>query len=407
MVSGDGTSGAFGSTTSRPLIIGLLWHSATSDNLGVGALTLSQIAIVRKVAGELGLSVSFMILGWRDPRPSYVTGSDVKVVGLRSRDLIRPKSGLPAHVRRCDLVLDIGAGDSFADIYGNSRFIKVILSKIVVLFSRRPLVLSPQTIGPFKRWWTRPLARATINGATIVCTRDQLSTEYVGQLGYHGDVTEATDVALVLPFEPAERPSAGCLRVGVNVSGLLFNGGYTRDNMFGLCVDYRRLVRELIGSLVSRDDCEVHLVGHVISRDLAVEDDHRVAEALSEAFPGTIVAPSFTSPCEAKSYIATLDFFCGSRMHACIAAFSSGVPVVPLAYSRKFVGLFATLGYDETIDLRSETVEAVVARVQDALGRLDAIRGRLSACMEEGQARLRLYETALAACLRELSEAPR
>jgi polysaccharide pyruvyl transferase WcaK-like protein len=400
-------TGAFESTTSRPIVIGLLWHSATSDNMGVGALTLSQIAIVRKVAGELGLSVRFMILGWRDPQPSYVTDSDVEVVGLRSRDLIHPTAGLSAHVRRCDLVLDIGAGDSFADIYGITRFTKMFLSKLVVLLSRRSLVLSPQTIGPFERWWTRLLARATINGAGIVCTRDELSTRYLTQIGYRGDVTEATDVALVLPFEPAKHPRAGLLRVGVNVSGLLFNGGYTRDNMFALHVEYPRLVRELIGGLMHRDDCEVHLVGHVFSREQFVEDDQRVAEVLSAEFPGTILAPSFTSPGEAKSYIAALDFFCGSRMHACIAAFSSGVPVVPLAYSRKFAGLFATLGYDETIDLRNETVEAVVARVQDALGRLDAIRGRLSACMEEGRARLKLYEAALAARLREFSEAPR
>ena len=36
------------------LTIGLLWHSAVSDNLGVGALTVSQIAIVEKVAAEIG-----------------------------------------------------------------------------------------------------------------------------------------------------------------------------------------------------------------------------------------------------------------------------------------------------------------------------------------------------------------
>ena len=58
----------------RPdLTIGLLWHSAVSDNLGVGALTVSQIAIVEKVAAQIGVGVRFVILGWRDPRPGWVS----------------------------------------------------------------------------------------------------------------------------------------------------------------------------------------------------------------------------------------------------------------------------------------------------------------------------------------------
>ena len=47
----------------------------------------------------------------------------------------------------------------------------------------------------------------------------------------------------------------------------------------------------------------------------------------------------------------------GARMHACIAAFSSGVPVVPMAYSRKFEGLFGSLGYDRTVDCTADSAE--------------------------------------------------
>ena len=71
-----------------------------------------------------------------------------------------------------------------------------------------------------------------------------------------------------------------------------------------------------------------------------------VVGILRARYPRAIVAPAFRTPVEAKSYIAGMDFFAGARMHACIAAVSSGVPVYPLAYSRKFNGLFVeTLGY--------------------------------------------------------------
>ena len=47
---------------------------------------------------------------------------------------------------------------------------------------------------------------------------------------------------------------------------------------------------------------------------------------------------------EVKWCISKLDWFVGSRMHATIAALSSGVPCAAIAYSRKFRGVFATLG---------------------------------------------------------------
>jgi polysaccharide pyruvyl transferase WcaK-like protein len=38
------------------------------------------------------------------------------------------------------------------------------------------------------------------------------------------------------------------------------------------------------------------------------------------------------------------DFFVGSRMHACIAALSQCIPTVGIAYSKKFSGVFESIG---------------------------------------------------------------
>ncbi len=378
----------------KPLTIGLLWHSANSDNLGVGALTVSQIAIAGKVAAAMGTPVRFVVLGWDDARTPYVDRPDVRVVKMRARDLARP-GGLYGEARGCDVVLDIGAGDSFADIYGARRATFVIGSKFVVLAARRPLVLSPQTIGPFNGRWSRRFALAAMRRARAVFTRDRLSTEFLAGIGFRGAVEEATDVALRLPYTPRARGDDGRVRVGINVSGLLFNGGYTRNNMFALASDYAALMRAAIGNFMARPECEVHLVAHVISDAMPVEDDWTAAEALSREFPGTVLAPRFASPSEAKSYISGMDFFFGSRMHACIAAFSSGVPVTPLAYSRKFAGLFGTLGYDRTADCRSDSAEAILARLDaDYEGRA-ALAEAIALAMAEGERRLDRYEAAL------------
>lgn len=381
------------------LRIGLLWHSLNSDNLGVGALTVAHLEILRDVLAGLGREAEFTIFCWTDPRPFYFTRPGIEIAQLRMKDIVLPNR-FAAACRRCDVVFDIGAGDSFADIYGAGRIWRMLLAQNIVLLTGRPLVLSPQTIGPFTRRWARRLALNVMRRASAVATRDALSTGFAREMGYRGDLIEATDVALRLPFEPpAPRSPDGRVRVGLNVSGLLFSGGYTRDNMFGLKADYPELVRGIVRWFHDRGDCEVHLVGHVISKDHAVEDDRSAGLALAAEFPGTIVAPDFAGPSEAKSYIAGMDFFMGARMHACIAAFSSGVPVVPMAYSRKFEGLFGTLGYARTADCRTEDAETIMARIRDGFENRDRLKAEAAAALATGLDRLGAYETAVRALL--------
>ena len=393
------------SAPAKPLTIGLMWHSAASDNLGVGALTVSQIHIVEDLATRLGRPVRFVILGWREAGRPYVTTPNVAPGRLRSRDLLNPFGFLPV-VRACDLVLDIGAGDSFSDIYGAKRFVKYILAKATVHLAGRPLVVSPQTIGPFQRPWVRALSFASLARSAAVFARDQLSIDFLQKAGFKGRVQLASDVALRLPYDPpAPRAASGAVKVGINISGLLMNGGYTKANMFGLTADYPALMRRLIRHFAALPGTEVHLVSHVISDVFPVEDDWRASAALVTELPPdlaarVILAPKFATPSEAKSYIAALDFFMGARMHACIAAFSSGVPVVPMAYSRKFAGLFDALGYPFTVDCTTDSAEAIEARILVLFQTRDRLAAEGKAALALGLTRLGAYEAELERLLR-------
>jgi colanic acid/amylovoran biosynthesis protein len=383
------------------LTIGLLWHSVNSDNLGIGALTAGHLAIIDGVARDLGIAVRYTVIGWRDPAPAYIVRPDVSLAPLRSRDVLRP-GGLYAALRQCDVILDISAGDSFADIYGARRFALNAIAKAVAVLARRPLVLSPQTIGPFERWWARWLAKRLMRRARKVVTRDSLSVEFLQPFGLGARLVEASDVAFRLPYDEPPRRSDGIVRVGLNVSGLLFNGGYTGRNMFALACDYPALARSLVAHFAGLPDCEVHLIGHVNSHHNAVEDDYRVAERLAAEFPGAVVAPRFAHPSAAKSHIAAMDFFCGSRMHACIAAFSSGVPVVPIAYSRKFAGLFGSLGYTIITDCRTQTEAQVLEAVVEAFQRRGELKSQLESGRAEADTRLAGYEAVLWEVLSEV-----
>ena len=382
---------------SRPVTIALMWHSMNSDNLGVGALTLSNLALLRRAAAEAGREARFIALGWRDPRPWYEEFDDLENVPLRTRHLPRPGGPLGEAIGRADIVFDIGGGDSFTDIYGPKRFGTIWITKWRSVMAGKPLILSPQTIGPFESAWARLMARRIMNRARLVVSRDAPSTAFLRELGIRTEILEATDVAMGLPYEAPAPREGGPVKVGLNVSGLMFSGGYTQDNQFGLKDDYPTLIRRIVAFFAGQEDVELHLVGHVQSENQPLEDDHRVGQMLAEEFPGVICSPWFRSPSEAKSYIAGMDFFMGARMHATIAAFSSGVPVIPMAYSRKFRGVFNTLGYGHVADCKAETADEIMAKIEAGFEGRAALQAEVAEAMKGVNARLDAYVARAAA----------
>lgn len=384
------------------LKVGLLFHSSNSDNLGVGALTVSQVEIIRSISRATGIGVEMTMFDWVGARVPYVEGADISIVPLDGEVMKNPRRVM-AMFRQCDVMLDIGAGDSFADIYGAKRLSRMIYLKYLVHLSGCPVVLAPQTYGPFTSWMTRPFVRDLIKRAMVVATRDDHSTAALRDLGIGRPIITASDVALVLPPK-GDAPIWGRPAIGVNVSGLLMSGGYTGQNQFQLRADYSATMHELIDQLLRLpEQPDVVLVPHVISAAMPSEDDMAAALTLQNRFPNVIVAPSFNSPGAAKAFIGSLDFFTGARMHACIAAFSSDVPVVPMAYSGKFEGLFDSLGYEATLDCRTLGQEALVQSVLIGFRKREALARQVQIARSVGQDRLCEYTDALTRVIGEVA----
>lgn len=269
--------------------------------------------------------------------------------------------------KQSDFILDIGQGDSFADIYGQRRFDSIDLIHRVARALNKPYCILPQTIGPFSNPKVRTNAMKSMECADMVMARDKQSLDYVQQLIPQKEVKEYIDVAFFLPYTQSKFDE-NYTHVGLNISSLLWHGGYTKNNQFGLVCDYQKTILSIIEYFLSMPKVKLHLVGHVVVDYQHTENDYAVNTELWKSFnhPNLILAPLFMDPITAKSYISGMDFFMGARMHATIAAFSSGVPVVPMAYSRKFNGLFEdTLDYHYMADLKIQPEEEVLATIKD------------------------------------------
>jgi colanic acid/amylovoran biosynthesis protein len=285
-------------------------------------------------------------------------------------------------IRAATAVLDVSGGDSFTDLYGGQRLRQVVLPKQIVLGQGRPLVLMPQTYGPFRSQRARRQAQRIVRRAHQAWARDPRAYERLMELaGADFDPKRhrcGVDVAFGLPSSPLSSDDLpnpiGCWLsperpgpvVGLNVSGLVYLGGEAAERQYGLRVDYRDLIHGLVDLLLTRTDARIVLVPHVVAPVGHPQSDMEASQAVLDRIDDShrrrvAMAPPPVSASAAKGIISSVDWFCGTRMHATIAALSSGVPTGGIAYSIKMAGVFATCGQeDNVVDATSvDTGEAV------------------------------------------------
>jgi polysaccharide pyruvyl transferase WcaK-like protein len=310
------------------------------------------------------------------------------------------KNATLRHIEEADAVVSIAGGDSFSDIYGWERLIYVSLPQILILCSGKELVLLPQTLGPFQSTFAKMTAKLILRRARVSCSRDRESIREASvllgkeasaklRLCYDvGFVVQPIRPAQLEPFLHRKREDPRCL-VGFNVSGLLYAKAGAGGQDFGFKDDYQLLVYQLIDFLVKVKKARVLLVPHVFGK--GVDSDSvacaQVHDRLKDKHGGDIewVRGDYDQN-EIKYIIGCCDFLIGSRMHACIAALSQAIPTVAVAYSRKFIGVMQTIGFEEiVVDLRSMNGQEVLNRTDQIYGQREELRRRLQARMPEVQ----------------------
>jgi colanic acid/amylovoran biosynthesis protein len=387
--------------------------SPGTSNLGVDALLHATIGGLHERIDDAAFHVA--TLGWKRSLEQVESRAGVvryQAIGVNpSRRFysqystanldvaLRFPVGLtsPARVlKRSTALLDISAGDSFSDIYGEKRFQSVCYGKELAIRLGKPLILLPQTYGPFKEPSTERVARRLVLGAEQAWARDEDSFAVLRTLvGNDFDAQRhrcGVDVAFLLP---AIRPSESIAvqvddlakrfrLIGLNISGLVYNAPEDSRNQFGLRADYRSVVDGLVRELLADPDNYLLLVPHVNARSGNRESDPDACRALLASLPSemaarALITPSFASPSHVKWVISKCAWFCGTRMHSTIAALSTGVSTATLAYSMKARGVFASCGLQDTVvDPRSLETSVALERLGDCYRNRESVQRTLA-----------------------------
>jgi len=373
----------------KKLKVILLGATFETGNMGVSALTMGATKCIVHNYPEaeifildygknnskynvriLGREITVQVLNMRFSKKLYLKNNIaililisllLKIVPSNSiKHFITSRNYYLRNICEADIIASIAGGDSFSDIYGIGRFFYVALPQILVVLLGKSLLLLPQTLGPFRNRIVRVIAKFIMNRSSFVYSRD-----YDGLREIKGwpDITTKEklrlcyDVGFVVDPIPPEHLNVGDFLlkkknsisvIGLNVSGLLFRGGYTGNNMFGLRIHYRNFIHKLIKYLIEEKHAIILLVPHVFGYGETSESDNAICERIYNKLKplyndSLFLAHGTYNQSEIKYIIGYCDFFIGSRMHACIAALSQCIPAVGIAYSKKFKGVFETI----------------------------------------------------------------
>ena len=280
-----------------------------------------------------------------------------------------------------DAVLSIG-GDNFA---GRPwRFLRI---NDMVYKSRRPLVIWGASMGPFPEGPVRRTIVDNLKKADLITARDSQTVEYLESCGISENVRHVSDPAFLLPTERVDTASFwpdGNGVLGLNVSFLV-------DRVRSDSGSVLRIVLEAIRYVTDQLGMGVLLIPHVTGGPPYDDDSATMRPLIKAANRPRQVAlmPPRYSCSETKHVISQCRFFVGARMHSTIAAISSGVPTLSIAYSMKALGLNADIfgAAQYVVDARTLSTEQVICGIDKLAHHEDDIRAHLAAVLPQIKAR--------------------
>ena len=336
----------------------------------------------RNAHSSLGKSIELllMLVGavlWR------TSGGRISV--LRSRQFCQYK-----------VFMDL-SGETLSDYFRLGDFLVCLHPILLGILLKCRTVLFAQSIGPFDGVFSKSIARFVLNRVTLITLRDNGSIVYLERCGIHRPhIFHTSDPAFTFQPVPHARSIEITKALGIHIHpdrpliGICASRGGFRRGLSGnvrLAEKYQALaksVAQVVDRLIDQLNATVIFVPHVIAPG---EDDRTVFEDIRQHTRHTTAFKLIPGECtsqEMKAVIGLCDLFIGSRLHANIAALSSLVPVVAIAYSHKMPGIMESLGLAEYVcDVETIAPEILMDRVMEVWIKRDTIRQQLEPRLRE------------------------
>lgn len=293
--------------------------------------------------------------------------------------LARHKRILLSALADADLVLVCGGGNFYTTNAGDGLtgwFGFTLSCCAVALLMGRPVVLLPQSIGPFHSSTQRRAMAAIVRHARLTCVRERVSLRVLHELGSAQKALYVPDLAFGAQSEATAAASALLDRTGVTGSkatlrvGMSIIDWQTQYPLFSRQCEYEDAVIGFINTMTAQGG-QIVLFGQSCGPS-AHDDDRRintriyarVADPQSVYLVNEVVPPDVL-----QAAYGAMDYFVGTRMHSVILALNAGTRVLTIGYLHKTRGVFETLGLQEQyLDINTITAAQLIAAFEQ-LGR--------------------------------------
>lgn len=291
---------------------------------------------------------------------------------------------------KTDIIIDL-SGDTLADSIGSVSIISIMGILIGILLNK-PIVVFSQSIGPFKKW-SLTLARFCLNKVDLIIVREEITKKYLEKLKISSPIFLTADCAFILETASYERVEEILSREGINIESNVFIGispSFKQDSE-----NYVSLIAQIIDYIIENLKSKVIIIPHVV-KDIFVSQ--KIHKKIINKDKVTLIKHDY-SPEELKGIICLCDMFIGARMHANIAALSTHVPTVAIAWSHKYYGIMRQLGQEKYVfDFRTMTFRSLVSKIDELWSNRNKIRKELTSKIKT-QKELVLLSGKLVKCL--------
>jgi len=378
----------------------LLAGNGSYQNRGCEAIVRGTTAILRRTFGadaqfslaEFGAKNDLLVqrAAESDHAISHIRLNYDKYSSVWLMDQLERRLGVNTHgqysmlrheVARVRASLQVG-GDNYSLDYGRPD--KFFALDDYLIRQRIPVFIWGGSVGPFDLDpEVASLAPAHLNKLDGIFVRESRTFDYLRRIKASGRARLVADPAFAMAPEAPRPEHIPSLRleqapIGLNFSPLMarFVTGGNMDLWTGMCT-------QAIVSIMRRAGENVLLVPHVFESPHNDDGEFLAEVAVRvrlETGTSVNVMSRHLSAAQIKWIISRCSVFVGARTHATIAAFSTGVPTLSLAYSIKARGLnqdiFGSLDY--CLDPKDMSAEVIANRTLDLLKDAPRVRDHLA-----------------------------
>jgi len=283
-----------------------------------------------------------------------------------------------------DMIISLNFGDVFTDNYGPIRSFSMIFQNLISVFSGKPVIFFPQTIGPFNTKITKTLAKYILNRSHLIMAREIFTEKYLIDLGVDKNLirfvpdtaflleaSNNTKVNSILEKEGFGNYSKDQVVIGMSLNPSVpsFSGAHGKKE------EYEYILCKVVDYLIDKLNAIVIFVPNVTHNGVDTRSfGNSIRENILQKDRVISINGEYTAE-ELKGIIGRCDLFIATLTHTFIAAVSMNVPAIAIAYGAKTLGIMRLVGVEKyIINFNDLDLNTMISKVDDAWENRDSIK---------------------------------